>query len=172
MAIAKEREEVLQFLEALHDYARIEIIPGNHDGNIRKITSGYTIHPSSGISIPGKSETVGIIHGHAWPAREIMKCGYVVMGHIHPTVEIRNHLGQNLSHPCWIRTGILREKAKKRYENSNPCFIIAPAFNPLCGGIPVNREGFVGPLGTIMNISQGCVYLLNGTNLGKIKHLQ
>ena len=172
LSIARERDEVVTFLDALRTYAPIEIIPGNHDGNIRKIIPKYPIHPSSGLLIRGNSETVGIIHGHAWPAQEIMQCEYLVMGHIHPTVQIRDYLGQSRSYPCWVKGTISQRKAEKRYGNAHPHLIVIPAFNPLCGGIPITREGFVGPLGTIVDQNQARVYLLNGTNLGQVKNLR
>jgi len=46
-----------------------------------------------------------------------------------------------------------------------------PAFNPLCGGIAVNREMLIGPMSKIMDIRNSYVYMLNGINLGRIRNL-
>ena len=47
-----------------------------------------------------------------------------------------------------------------------------PAFNQLCGGIAVNREGIAGPIERIMNVDNSEVYLLDGSFLGKVKNIK
>ena len=60
-----------------------------------------------------------------------------------------------------------------RYEYlAHSTIIVMPAFNPLCGGIAVNREGVMGPMGKILDVSQAEVYLLDGSLLGKVKDVQ
>ena len=62
----------------------------------------------------------------------------------------------------------------ERYEKGNEKmeFIVMPAFNPLCGGIAVNRDEIAGPLGKIMDFDNAYVYLLEGINLGRISNLK
>jgi len=50
--------------------------------------------------------------------------------------------------------------------------LVMPAFNPLCGGIAVNKEGIMGPIGKIMDIKNAQVYLLDGSSLGRVKDIQ
>ncbi len=101
-----------------------------------------------------------------------MQCDYVIMGHTHPTIQLRDHLGYTISQPCWVKSVFSPRKTQKRYGDSNPQLIVVPPFNPLCGGIPVNVEGLAGPLGKLANVNKGTIYLLNGTNLGKVENLR
>ena len=67
----QERRDVKNFLTTIKEYGTIHILPGNHDGNINKISpQEIIIHPSNGFSI----ENIGFVHGHRWPSKEIMKC--------------------------------------------------------------------------------------------------
>jgi putative SbcD/Mre11-related phosphoesterase len=172
-AVSKERQEIHSFLERLNNHAPLEIIPGNHDGNLHHIVSSrYPIHPTHGLLIKGTTESVGLVHGHAWPSMEVMTADYVVMGHTHPTLRIRDPQGYIHYKPCWIRASFLKKKITKRYGDINPYLIVVPSFNPLCGGIAVNVDGLAGPLGKLVDMDTAIIYLLNGTNLGKVTDVQ
>jgi len=172
-AVSKERQEIHSFLGRLNNHAPIEILPGNHDGNLHRIVSSqYPIHPSHGLRIQGTTETVGLIHGHAWPSPEVMNTDYVVMGHTHPTIRIRDTQGNLIYKPCWVRASFSQKKIHNRYGEVNPHLIAVPAFNPLCGGIAVNVDGLSGPLGKLVDMDTATIYLLNGANLGKVTDLQ
>jgi putative SbcD/Mre11-related phosphoesterase len=172
-AVSKERQDIHAFLGRLNDHAPLEIILGNHDGNMHRIVSSrYPLHPSHGILIKGSTETVGLVHGHAWPSMEVMTADYIVMGHTHPTLRIRDQQGYILYKPCWVRASFVNKKIKTRYGEVNPHLIVVPSFNPLCGGIAVNVDGLAGPLGKLVDMDTATIYLLNGTNLGKVTDLQ
>ena len=51
-----------------------------------------------------------------------------------------------------------------------------PAFNELCGGMPVNdiRARFLGPLfdEDIVRVDDAAIHLLDGTNLGRLRDIQ
>jgi metallophosphoesterase superfamily enzyme len=47
-----------------------------------------------------------------------------------------------------------------------------PAFNPLCGGIAVNRDPLLGPFGSLIDVDNAEIYLLDGSSLGKVKDLK
>lgn len=172
-AVSKERQDIHSFLGRLSKHAPLEILPGNHDGNLHRIVSShYPIHPSHGLLLQGMTETVGLIHGHAWPSMEVMSADYVVMGHTHPTIRIRNQQGNITYKPCWVRASFLQKKIHNRYGKANPHLIVVPSFNPLCGGIAVNVNGLTGPLGKLVDMDTATIYLLNGANLGKTTDLQ
>ena len=45
-----ERRDVKNFLKTIEEFGSVHVIPGNHDGNIKKLTSEKTIvHPSDGL---------------------------------------------------------------------------------------------------------------------------
>jgi putative SbcD/Mre11-related phosphoesterase len=165
----QERKDIKIFLEEIQSYGLIHIIPGNHDGNIQKISPNHIIiHPSNGFII----NNIGFVHGHRWPSEEIMFCKQIIIGHTHPTVMFVDRLGHKTFEPCWIKGNFNNNKLKEKYPNSsNPQILVIPAFNPLCGGIAVNNEGITGPLAKIVDTENAEVFLIDGTFLGKIKDI-
>ena len=160
-----ERKDVKTFLNKIKSFAKIHIIPGNHDGNIDKIiTNDIKLHPSSGFLI----DNIGFIHGHRWPKKEIFESKKIIMGHTHPTIMLKDRMKFKTYEPCWVKTKFFESKVKKRYSIKNiPDLLIIPPFNPLCGGISVNKEGIVGPMKNIADIKNSEIFLLDGTYLGK-----
>jgi metallophosphoesterase superfamily enzyme len=60
----QERQEVPCFLKELASFARVEIVPGNHDGDIESlIPENVTVHSMRGFLFDG----TGYFHGHTWP---------------------------------------------------------------------------------------------------------
>ena len=166
----QERRDVKNFLEEIQSFGIIHIIPGNHDGNIQKITpNNIIIHPSNGFII----EDIAFVHGHRWPSEEIMQCKQIVTAHTHPTIMFTDRLGYKTYEPCWIKGNFDNFKLKAKYPNSsNPQILVIPAFNPLCGGIAANNDGITGPLGKIIDIDNAQIFLIDGTYLGKIKDIK
>ena len=165
-----ERRDVTIFLETLQEFCLVHILPGNHDGNINKICPENTkIHPSDGLII----ENIGFIHGHRWPNNQIMKCEMILMAHTHPTIMLTDRREYKTFEPCWIRTKFIKNKLKEKYPDSNnPKLLVLPAFNPICGGIAANREGINGPIGKITDIDNAQIFLLDGTDMGKVKDIK
>jgi len=166
----QERKDVKNFFEKIRKFGKIHVIPGNHDGNIKKIVSSdIIVHPSDGTVI----ENIGLIHGHRWPKKEIFDCDKIIMGHTHPTIMLTDRMNFKTYEPCWVKANLLLDKIKKNYSiQKNPELLIMPAFNPLCGGIAINKEGVVGPFGKIIDIENSMIYLLDGTLLGRVKDIK
>lgn len=165
----QERKDVRFFIETIRPYGTIHILPGNHDGNIRKLlSSDIFLHPSDGDVIEG----IGFIHGHRWPKEEVMNCNFIIIAHTHPTLLLTDRLGYKSYKSCWLRGGVTTT-SKDRYPNIiSPKIIMMPAFNPFCGGIAVNVEPIIGPFSKIFNIKNSNVYLLDGSSLGKLKNIK
>ncbi len=166
----QERNDIKNSLETIQSYGTIHIIPGNHDGNVSKMSpEGVIIHPSDGIVI----ENIGFVHGHRWPGVKVMKCEQIIIGHTHPNIMLTDRLGYKTFEPCWIKGKFIKNKLKEKYPDTNDVkILVIPAFNELCGGIAVNREGVAGPMGRIMNVDNSEVYLLDGSFLGKVKNIK
>lgn len=166
-----EQKRVYRFLENLQQHLSIHIIPGNHDGNLsRFVPTGVTIHPSQGIII----QNYAFMHGHRWPHPALLKATYLLMAHSHPTVALKDRLSYTSYEPCWVKTKLLPQFNLKQYPEYNPSIniLILPAFNPLTGGFAVNEDGIMGPLAKSIDKDNAEVFLLDGTAVGKIKHLQ
>jgi uncharacterized protein len=170
MSTISERKDVQNFLEEIIKIAKVHIVVGNHDGFINKLTpSAIDIHPSDGFTI----ENIGFAHGHSWPKKEVILCDQIITAHTHPTIMLTDRLKHKSFEPCWINAKIDEEKIKEKYKTEkNPKILIMPAFNPLCGGIAINKDGITGPLNKIIKIPISSVYLLDGTSLGLVKNIK
>src|SRR5436309_803882 len=163
-AVAKvELEEwkyVPEFFEELVEMIHsVQVVPGNHDGNLEPLTPpSVKIHQSPGIAI---WNTVGLFHGHAWPSPPLLGCKYLVMGHLHPVVLFKDPLGFRITRQVWVRAksnghklaeGVLKHESVK-YEGDpleeygkkygvkvvDADCVIMPSFNDYLGGQPINR---------------------------------
>jgi putative SbcD/Mre11-related phosphoesterase len=205
-AIAKvemeEWQEIPDFFESINKKVPdIQVVVGNHDGNLEPLLpENIQIVPSTG-AIFGDA---GLFHGHAWPVPELLGCINLVTGHVHPTIVIRDPMGFRMTKQVWIKATCNSEQLAKSLlnhlgTNSNePTSIldsqfgvklkvsqlfIMPSFNQFLGGRPVNerkrgkrekRGVFIGPVlrsGSV-NLNDAEVYLLDGTFLGTVSQLK
>jgi uncharacterized protein len=166
----EERTDVKHFLEKLKNYGTLHIVPGNHDGNIKHfVPSKVQIHPSDGFIL----DNIGFIHGHRWPDPNVMAAEFIIVGHTHPTIMLTDRLGYKTYESCWLRGKSKNIQEIKKYENCKKTnIIVLPAFNPICGGIAVNKEPFIGPFAKIFDYAHANVYLLDGSLLGKLKDIK
>jgi len=199
----EEWRDVPEFFEALLKLVpSIQVILGNHDGNLRPLTpSQVGLLPSTGVALWKK---FGLFHGHAWPAPEILGCQTLILGHLHPAVTLRDTLGYRLTRPAWVMAscdptklieGTLKaagvrgkgDLAKVLFESfrvrplAKRC-VFVPPFNDFLGGRPVNsnrvEEKHAGEgLGPILrsgavDLDGAEVHLLDGTYLGHVKQLK
>jgi putative SbcD/Mre11-related phosphoesterase len=169
----QEKQEVPAFLEELAGFAPVDIVPGNHDGDIEGlIPKNVTMQGMRGFVLDG----AGYFHGHTWPDAALLCASHVVMSHNHPTVRLTDALGHGVSEPAWIRTRFIEKAIMEHYgdtEWNDPEVIIMPAFNELCGGIPFNEsihEELLGPVfaNHAVELEKARAFLLDGTDLGTI----
>lgn len=166
----QERTDVKKFLSSMQRYATLHVIPGNHDGKIDELlTPEIILHPSGGFVF----KDIGFTHGHRWPVKDVMQCEQVIIAHTHPTVMLIDRLGYRTFEQCWLRGNDFTNKLKERYPSSlTTQIILMPAFNPLCGGVAVNRDPLLGPCASIIDVDSADLYLLDGSSLGKVKDLK
>jgi hypothetical protein len=175
------RELPKVFTRLLTAVDSIELFPGNHDGNLRRMIpqdlTKVHFHPTGGAVLHG----LGLFHGHTWPTAEVMSANQVIMAHNHPNVLFIDKLGGRASYSCWLRGRLDMERALERYpkiadnNDNDPEVIIMPAFNDIGSGTPVNasKPEFLGPLlkNHYVDFESAHVYLLDGTDLGKLREL-
>jgi putative SbcD/Mre11-related phosphoesterase len=156
----------------------IEIIPGNHDGNLQnmipKDLTQIRFHPLAGTVLHG----IGLVHGHTWPAPDVFESTQMLMAHNHPNVLFVDKLGGRVSYSCWLRGYLDKIRAAERYPDavkSDIEIIIMPAFNDIGSGTPVNVEEpeFLGPMlkNQFIDLENANIYLLDGTALGTLSEL-
>ena len=167
--------ELKAMLRELCGMAKVVIVPGNHDGDILRVAGDAEIAPGSGIRM-GK---VALCHGHAWPDEKMMGAEELLVGHIHPRVEVRDELGGRCTERAWLIAKADVKALEARYPKANAKLrlVAMPAFNQLVGGMPLNRPGsdrLMGPLlrGGMFKLGTGEIYLLNGVGLGRLSALR
>ncbi|MEW6722987.1 MAG: metallophosphoesterase [Candidatus Micrarchaeota archaeon] len=158
-------EEVLSRLSML---CEIIIVRGNHDGGIERFAKAK-VAPSDGL-VYGK---LGLLHGHSWPAPELMGCDYLVMGHQHPMVAMQDAFGRRHAEPAWVVAEAEPEKAAQRYPEFNRGIklVLMPAFNPMVGSpINIDEKERIGPLlnNNLFKLNSALVFRLDGTCLGEL----
>ena len=164
----QQRTDLEQFFMATTRIAKVEIIPGNHDGGLKDIApSDVIFHESTGYVIGN----IGLIHGHAWPSQEVMNSELLVMGHEHPALSFRDRLDKLHSEPCWLRAPMIEHE---KYDKIPKQLIVMPAFGELAGRT-MNREPLKG-LGPILrnglaDLSKARVETLEGLEFGELGSL-
>jgi hypothetical protein len=160
-----EWKDIPELFETLTERVKdIEVVVGNHDGNLEPLLpSSVKIFPSTGTAIGD----VGFLHGNAWPSPELLRCRSLVMGHVHPTVMFRDPLGFRITAQVWIKSEINRKRLAKAFLKSAGIktkpgeaplevlqrnfkvwlkaseLFIMPYFNDFLGGRPINRRSSV-----------------------------
>ena len=164
----QQRTDLEQFFMAVNRIAKVEIVPGNHDGGLVDIIpSDVKFHKSDGFVIG----EIGMVHGHAWPSQEVMNSKVLVMGHEHPALSFRDRLDKLHSEPCWLRAPMLEHE---RYDKVPEQLIVMPAFGELAGRT-MNREPLKG-LGPVLrnglaDLAKARVETLEGLDFGELGNL-
>ena len=196
----QEKREIPMFFDALlGEVERVDVVRGNHDGNLQNLLpEGVEMHTSKGFVL-GEGFKIAAFHGHAWPHPRIMGADLIVMGHNHPAVQLNTPLGVRITERVWVRgrcdaprlaSAFLEQEGVKaegnpvrafeerfKLEVSEPQMVIMPAFNDLLGGLPVNSEtpkSLLGPMfrSGAVDVEGFDVYLLDGTFLGQVGFLR
>ncbi len=177
-----EWRDLPDFFAELSKLVRVEILPGNHDGDIKGLIPGnVTIHDVRGIVMGENNKQIGLMHGHTWPNPELLKTNLVVTGHNHPIVEFKDRLGVRMTEPVWLRCKLEPSKFPKKLQDAikgeGPQVLVMPAFSELIGGAAVNRavpEDLLGPMfkAGAVRFEEAEVCLLDGTLLGSVASLR
>lgn len=163
-----ERREVPRFFDRVEGLvSEVHMVTGNHDANLAHILPrGVLLHGAEGVRLG----PVGLAHGHAWPAAEVMEAPVLLTGHNHPTLLFPDRLGFRHVRRCWIRAPC--RGPTDRYDALPEEVVILPAFNPFSGGTTMNETGsrYLGPLlnAGFVAMEEAQVYLLDGLHLGRL----
>ena len=135
------------FFDTMIDlFEAVEVVPGNHDGNIKTVLpQKVTLHTSQGMILGTGRGRIGLAHGHAWPSEEAIATRNLVIGHSHFTYEMRDSLGSRTREAVWVRAEYdVAELMEGAGYESRPKgkgrLTVMPPFNRLVGGQPINRN--------------------------------
>jgi putative SbcD/Mre11-related phosphoesterase len=173
----KEWQDVPLFFEEAHKIVpKIQVVPGNHDGDIEALLP-ETVEVSSpqGVILAD----VGLFHGHTWPDVAMLGCSTLVIGHVHPVVVFKDPMGFRITSQVWVRAPcygkllsrfVLRRHNRRLKKDEDPQdalktefnvdfkaknVLIMPSFNDFLGGQAINRstiarqkkfKEFIGPV--------------------------
>jgi len=166
-----ERDELEALFAALTERVAVTVVKGNHDGEIESVTDGMdaeiAVTSTGGIRVG----EMGFAHGHTWPDRRVLEAKVVCVGHEHPAVRLEDDVGGNRTERAWLRGRLDPEAFREHYDeevNIDGELVVFPAFNGLSGGtwVNVDEQEFLSPF-LPDGITDGEVYLLNGTRLGR-----
>lgn len=176
-----EWRELPEFFDDLVKLTKVDIVKGNHDGYLEgMVPREVCIHDPHGMVL-GKRKRVGLMHGHTWPAPELLDTELLIVGHNHPAIEFRDELGGRTVEPIWLRAKLDAKKFPKKLKpfikRDLPELLVIPAFSELVGGAAVNRgipRELIGPMfkAGAVKLEQAEAYLLDGTFLGVISGLR
>ena len=164
------------FFDTMMDiFDSVEVVPGNHDGNLRTVLpQRVVLHPSHGAVLGRGRGRIGVCHGHAWPSAEAIASRNLVIGHSHFTYEMRDNLGSRTRESVWVFTSYgvaeLMEGAGFGHEGEGEGRLtVMPPFNKLVGGQPINRSKSFqfGPVlsSRAVSLSGADIFLLDGTRV-------
>ena len=164
------------FFDTMLDlFEAVDVVPGNHDGNIKTVLpQRVTLHTSKGMVLGKGRGRIGVAHGHAWPSEEAIATRNLVIGHSHFTYEMRDSLGSRTREAVWVRAEYdmaeLMEGAG--YESAmkgKGRLTVMPPFNRLVGGQPINRSRSFqfGPVLSSRSVSldDADIFLTDGTRV-------
>ena len=119
----QEWDEVPLLLERLSSIVQVDLVPGNHDGNIRHlIPSQVNFVASTGMVL----EDVLLVHGHAALPKHSSNVSLIVMGHVHPAYLKRGSVLNGQRVWVYLRTS---KKAVFPEGEGGVDVVIVPSFN-------------------------------------------
>lgn len=168
-----EVDELRDVVETVTDRVPMTVVPGNHDGGVADAVAAFDRSPDVDVTGPAgvRLGAVGFLHGHTWPASDVLRADVVCMGHEHPTVKLEDEVGGSRVERAWLR-GRLDPAAFEGHvdldegvdsddggggeaedgddgddwsrddgRNGQTELVVVPAFNDRSGGTWVNVDG-------------------------------
>ena len=165
----QEYYEMPGIIATLREKVPIIVFPGNHDIGIEHYLKPGELQPKEGAIVDG----VGYLHGHTYPAEELIG-GLIVAGHHHPLLVLRDEVGCALQSPAYVRTDVDPKDLLERTDvPACPTRVLfVPAFNEIAGYDirQIARDPFA-PLSKAMKPETAEIILADGTYIGPLSML-
>ncbi len=172
-----EVDELVRVVDRVTDRVPMTLVPGNHDGGVADAVAEHAIDLDVTDSGGVRLDPVGFVHGHTWPASDVLRAQVVCMGHEHPTVKLEDEVGGSRIERAWLRGRLDRSAFEGHVEGveseeTETELVVVPAFNDRSGGTWVNVDGqaFLSPF-LPDALPDGELYLLDGTRLGHYRRV-
>ena len=130
---AAEARLLKRFFEELEGF-EIRIISGNHDAHLEEVIG-------RGVEKEVIIGNFGFMHGNRKPDERFMLLDYIVSGHEHLAVRIKERNGASYDYKAWAVYGVNKSAAKAEYKrfNENIKLVSMPAFNELIHGRAIEK---------------------------------
>ena len=164
----EERAELSALFEAID--APVTLVKGNHDGGFEEVVdeldADVQLTPGAGVRIGD----IGFVHGHTWPAPDVLAADVVCMGHEHPVVRLEDNVGGMQKERAWLRGSLATAPFAEHDDQPAEIdaeLVVFPAFNNRSGGTWINVDGqeFLAPF-LPEGLTEAEAFLLDGTRLG------
>jgi putative SbcD/Mre11-related phosphoesterase len=187
-------EIVPEFMDTISMNTKTIIIPGNHDGDLEAVLPRRVLLSNvTGTIFKNDEYKIGLIHGHAWPSKDVLASNMIIMGHNHPAITRKKRVSatdlgrterirSQATIPVVLRSTLDRhcvceKMGIEKQEIGRECkLLILPSFNSLISGIPVNRDTseLQGPfyVNGCIDFPNSDVLSTQGLFLGKVKQLR
>lgn len=192
--ISYDWEIVPEFMKRISKDVETTIIPGNHDGAIEALLPRKVkVADVHGLVIGEENDSIGLVHGHAWPSADLLRSSVIVVGHNHPSLNRIRTVSTSIdgrqtrrrsvgSMPVSLRSRLNKNCVRRNIgvpedpDDPEGILITLPSFNALISGIQVNLSGsnLQGPI-----FESGCaefgsseVYSADGVFLGTVDALR
>lgn len=169
---AQERRDVPAFFARFSHLDEVRVALGNHDAGLKSLLPprrfpNVTLHRATGFLVRGDDAAFACLHGHAWPGPGLLRATQFLVGHTHAAAALVDENGKSTTEWAWLRGRLDPAAVQTRYgRRAETPVIVFPPFNPLCGGVPVNRDGLLGPFSRLVDLRSAHLYLLDGRALG------
>ena len=164
---------------------KVSLIRGNQDTSIMKsVRNQIELNVEKETSLFNR---LGVFHGHRNPGKEILYSSEIVLGHVHPSIEIIDELSLRHRYPVFAKLTISRKEVLDLFNiqiehdeinlSDQVSLTILPAYNNFLSGYVLNQaktDEESQPFSVLKNMIQHPklrVQLTNGIDLGYIKDL-
>ncbi|MFX0015469.1 MAG: hypothetical protein ACFFB2_12450 [Promethearchaeota archaeon] len=181
------REKALHyFMEQIVgiDGLKITLIRGNQDTSfVQPLMEKVEIFPQKEALIHGQ---LGVFHGHMKPNESVLLSSEIMLGHVHPAIELIDELKIGHKFPVFAKLTISREEVFKLFNleleriglmEQIPITIL-PAYNKFLSGFILNesrkktaRYKSFSVLWNLIHHPKLRIFLTNGVDLGYLEDL-
>ncbi|UCG90357.1 MAG: metallophosphoesterase [Candidatus Heimdallarchaeota archaeon] len=179
------REKALSyFMEQIvevHDL-KISLVRGNQDTSfVKSLNQRVEIFPQKEASLFGQ---LGVFHGHMKPSEIVLISSEMMLGHVHPSIDLVDELKIHHKFPVFAKLTVTREEVFQifnyQFEFEEIGLIeqvpitILPAYNFYLSGFTLNQSRKKKTFPVLWNLIRHPklrIQLTNGIELGKLEDL-
>ncbi|MHA2244374.1 MAG: hypothetical protein ACXADY_05355 [Candidatus Hodarchaeales archaeon] len=111
------REKALSyFMEQIVkiDGLKVSLIRGNQDTSfVKSLQQQVEIYPKKEASLFGK---LGIFHGHMKPGESVLFSSEIMLGHVHPAIDLVDELKIHHKFPVYVKLSVSREEVLQLFD--------------------------------------------------------